>query len=41
MFTQESFLEVDWALIITHVPVMFIEGVVAIFCVGFLNERCE
>ncbi|WP_320040460.1 cobalt transporter CbiM [uncultured Desulfobacter sp.] len=38
MFTQESFLEVAWAVVITHFPVMFIEGLVAVFCVGFLKK---
>ncbi|MCG8551229.1 MAG: cobalt transporter CbiM [Desulfobacterales bacterium] len=38
MFTQESFFEVAWAVVITHLPVMFIEGVVAVFCVGFLKK---
>jgi cobalt/nickel transport system permease protein len=38
MFTQESFLEVAWAVVIAHVPVMFIEGLVAIFCMGFLKK---
>ncbi len=38
MFTQKSFLEVAWAVVITHLPVMFIEGVVAVFCVGFLKK---
>jgi len=38
MFTQESFLEVAWAVVIAHLPVMFIEGLVAIFCVGFLKK---
>jgi cobalt/nickel transport system permease protein len=38
MFTQESFLNVAWAVVIAHLPVMFIEGLVAIFCVGFLKK---
>ena len=38
MFTQENFLEVAWAVVIAHLPVMFIEGFVAIFCVGFLKK---
>jgi cobalt/nickel transport system permease protein len=38
MFTQESFLEVAWAVVITHLPVMFIEGLVAVFCVSFLKK---
>ncbi len=38
MFTQKNFLEVAWAVVITHLPVMFIEGVVAVFCVGFLKK---
>ena len=38
MFTQESFFEVAWAVVIAHLPVMFIEGLVTIFCVGFLKK---
>ncbi|WP_289021007.1 cobalt transporter CbiM [Desulfobacter postgatei] len=38
MFTQESFLEVAWAVVIAHLPVMFIEGLVTIFCMGFLKK---
>jgi len=38
MFTQESFLEVAWAVVIAHLPVMFIEGLVAVFCVSFLKK---
>ncbi|WP_321493588.1 cobalt transporter CbiM [uncultured Desulfobacter sp.] len=38
MFTQESFFEVAWAVILTHLPVMIIEGLVAVFCVGFLKK---
>lgn len=38
MFTQESFLEVAWAVVIAHLPVMFIEGLVAIFCMSFLKK---
>nr|WP_319394975.1 cobalt transporter CbiM [uncultured Desulfobacter sp.] len=38
MFTQESFIEVAWAVVVAHLPVMFIEGLVAVFCVGFLKK---
>lgn len=38
MFTQERFLEVAWAVVIAHLPVMFIEGLVAMFCVSFLKK---
>nr|WP_319493419.1 cobalt transporter CbiM [uncultured Desulfobacter sp.] len=38
MFTQESFLEVAWAVVVAHLPVMFIEGLVALFCVSFLKK---
>jgi len=38
MFTQESFLEVAWAVVIANLPVMFIEGLVAVFCVNFLKK---
>ena len=38
MFTEENFLEVASAIIIAHLPVMVVEGVVAIFCIGFLKK---
>lgn len=38
MFTQENFLEVAWAVALAHLPVMIIEGLVAVFCVTFLKK---
>lgn len=38
MFTQESFLEVAWVVVLAHLPVMIIEGLVAVFCVSFLKK---
>ena len=38
MFTQESFLAVAWAVVLAHLPVMIIEGLVAVFCVNFLKK---
>jgi cobalt/nickel transport system permease protein len=38
IFTQESFLEVAYAVIAANIPVMFIEGVVAAFCISFLRR---
>ena len=38
MFTQESFVEVAWAVVLAHLPVMIIEGLVAVFCVNFLKK---
>ena len=38
MFTQENFFEVAGAVVIAHLPVMIIEGFVAVFCVSFLKK---
>lgn len=38
IFTQESFLEVSYAVIIANIPIMIIEGVIAAFCVSFLRR---
>ncbi|WP_022668357.1 cobalt transporter CbiM [Desulfospira joergensenii] len=38
MFTEESFFEVAWAVVVAHLPVMVIEGLVTGFCVGFLKK---
>ncbi len=37
-FTQESFLEVSIAVVTANLPVMFIEGIVTVFCVAFLKK---
>ncbi len=36
--TGEQFLPVVKILIVTHLPVMFIEGVISLFCVRFLKK---
>lgn len=38
IFTQESFLEVSYAVIAANIPVMIIEGIIAAFCVSFLRR---
>lgn len=38
MFTEENFLEVTLLIITAHIPVMVIEGLVTVFCVGFLRQ---
>ncbi|MGX9365079.1 cobalt transporter CbiM [Desulfoplanes sp. PS50] len=38
MFTQENFLSVAWVVVLAHLPVMIIEGLVAVFCVSFLKK---
>jgi len=38
IFTEENFLTVSALIIVAHVPVMIIEGIVTVFCVGFLSK---
>jgi len=38
MFTQENFFAVASTVVITHIPVMIIEGFVAAFCINFLKK---
>lgn len=38
MFTEANFLEVAWAIVAAHLPVMVIEGGMTVFCVGFLKK---
>jgi cobalt/nickel transport system permease protein len=38
IFTEEDFLEVAGAIVAAHVPVMIIEGIVTVVCVGFLKK---
>ncbi|MFZ5569423.1 MAG: cobalt transporter CbiM [Thermodesulfobacteriota bacterium] len=38
LFTEENFLEVAGLIITANLPVMTIEGVVTVFCVGFLKK---
>lgn len=37
-FSQESFLEVAWAVVFAHLPVMIIEGFMAVFCISFFKK---
>lgn len=38
IFTGESFLLLAKVLVVAHLPVMFIEGVITAFCLGFLRK---
>lgn len=38
IFTEESFIGVAKLVIIAHFPVMLIEGIISVFCVGFLRK---
>lgn len=38
VFTQESFLEVAYAVIAANIPVMLIEGIITAFCISFLKR---
>ena len=38
IFTGESFLSAAKVLAVAHLPVMFIEGIVSAFCLGFLKR---
>lgn len=38
MFTEESFLEVAALVVTAHLPIMIIEGIMTVFCVGFLKK---
>ena len=38
VFTGEPFLQVAKLVLITHLPVMILEGVLAVFCIGFLRK---
>jgi cobalt/nickel transport system permease protein len=38
IYTQESFLEVAYAVIAANIPVMLIEGIITAFCISFLNR---
>ena len=38
IFTGESFLAAAELLVVAHLPVMFIEGVITAFCLGFLKK---
>jgi cobalt/nickel transport system permease protein len=38
VFTGEPFLQVAKLVLIAHLPVMILEGVLALFCIGFLRK---
>jgi cobalt/nickel transport system permease protein len=38
MFTEGNFFEIASAVVVAHVPVMVIEGLIAVFCVAFLKK---
>ncbi|CAB5128164.1 Substrate-specific component NikM of nickel ECF transporter [Olavius algarvensis associated proteobacterium Delta 3] len=38
VFTGESFLEAAALVVAAHVPIMVIEGVITMFCVGFIKK---
>ena len=38
VFIGEPFLQVAKLVLITHLPVMILEGVLAVFCIGFLRK---
>lgn len=38
VFTGESFMQVAKLLLIAHLPVMILEGVLTVFCIGFLKK---
>jgi len=38
IFTEENFWEVSSLVVVAHLPVMIIEGIVTVFCVGFLKK---
>ena len=38
VFSEENFLEVAWLVVLSNLPVMFIEGIVVAFSVAFLKK---
>jgi len=38
LFTEENFFEVAALVVTAHLPVMVIEGIMTMFCVGFLKK---
>jgi cobalt/nickel transport system permease protein len=38
VFTEEKFLEVAALLLASHIPVMIIEGLITMFCIGFIKK---
>ena len=37
-FTGEAFIKIAKLILVTHLPVMFAEGVLTSFCIGFLRK---
>lgn len=37
-FTEENFLQMSYLVVITHLPVIIIEGIITAFCVAFLRK---
>ncbi len=38
IFTEENFWEVSTLIIMSHIPVMIIEGIITAFCISFLKK---
>ena len=38
LFTGESFITAAKLILLAHLPVMIIEGIITLFCVGFLKK---
>ena len=38
LFTQDAFSEVAAVVVITHLPLMVIEGIITVFCIDFLKK---
>jgi cobalt/nickel transport system permease protein len=38
IFTGESFMQAAKVLVVAHLPVMFLEGLIVAFCLGFLMK---
>ncbi len=38
VFAQRAFLEVSVLIITVHIPIMIIEGIITMFCIGFLKK---
>jgi len=38
LFTEQSFMSVAKLIVLAHLPVMIIEGIITLFCLGFLKK---
>jgi len=38
IFTEENFLEISAVVVAAHIPIMIVEGIITMFCVGFLKK---